>query len=79
MFFLQQTELKSGDLNAVPKGAHELWSDLKDSLIKRPVLQGCYNVAIRRQTICNCSGNEGQPKCDESCKDGPVAKRDTAR
>ena len=40
---LQQTDLKSGDLNSVPKGAHELWSELKESLIKRPVLQGCYD------------------------------------
>ena len=45
----QQTELKSGDLNAVPKGAHELWSELKESLTRRPILQVCTN-----RTICNC-------------------------
>ena len=80
--FFKQTELKSGDLNAVPKGAHELWSDLKDALIKRPVLLGCYDP--RRQVICNCCETEGQHKCDDSHKDNlsrvdPVAKRDTAR
>ena len=26
----------------MPKGAHELWTELKESLIKRPVLQGRY-------------------------------------
>ena len=40
--YFQQTDLKSGDLNSVPKGAHELWTELKESLIKRPVLQGRY-------------------------------------
>ena len=54
IFLLQKTDLKSGDLNSVPKGAHELWSELKESLIKRPILQGCYH---RRQTICNCCSN----------------------
>ena len=60
---LQQTDLKSGDLNSVPKGAHDLWSELKESLIKRPVLQGCYNP--RRQTVCNCCDNTSSTNVSE--------------
>ena len=72
--YLQQTDLKSGDLNSVPKGAHELWSELKESLIRRPVLQGCYN---RRQTVCNCcDGNEGHVISSNEIKAAGCAVKD---
>jgi hypothetical protein len=52
----KQTDLKSGDLTSVPRGTHELWTELKDSLAKRPILQGCC-YRSRQQTTCNCCDN----------------------
>ena len=48
---MQQTDLKNGEINSVPKGAQELWTELKENLLRRPILQDCYSG---RPDICNC-------------------------
>ena len=49
--FESATDLKNGDIASVPKGAQELWTDLKESLLQRPIMKDCYKG---RQSICNC-------------------------